>query len=117
MNLIHPAQAPRFGATVGRLSSVLLVAAALVDMERQVSEKLEAEAVDRVTKIRKVHLEIIANLTGRLEQFLKDNPNVSLITSMQDFERLVKTHILLSAKPTEIVDQQITVISAVPSTR
>ncbi|GAG54584.1 unnamed protein product [marine sediment metagenome] len=87
------------------------------DMDRVVSEKLAAEAVDEAAKIKKAHLAIVGNLTGRLMQFLKDNKDASLIESMQDFERLVKTQLLLMDQPTEIVDQKLTVISAVPSTK
>ena len=86
-------------------------------MDRQVSEKLEAEAIGEAAKIQKAHLKIVANLTGRLMSFLKNNPDAHLIESMQDFERLIKSQLLLTDKPTEIIDQPIVIISAVPSSK
>lgn len=91
--------------------------ARISDMDRVVSEKLAEDAVNEAAKIRKAHLSITSNLTARLMKFLQDNRDTSLITSMQDFERLVKTQLLLTDKPTEIVDHALTVISAVPSTK
>jgi len=87
----------------------------LSEMDRMASDKLAEAAIEEDVRIRKAHLSITSNLTGRLMAFLNDNKDKPIIESMQDFERLVKTHHLLMDKPTEITGQTITVISAVPS--
>lgn len=109
-----------FGAginTVKGWSSVFDWKNRLGEMDRRASDRLAEAAVNEAAKIKKAHLKITANLTGRLMQFLKEHEDVSLITSMQDFERLVKTQLLLMDQPTEIIDHAINVISAVPSSK
>ena len=110
----------RFGVgtkTAKDWSRVFNWVARISDMDRLVSEKLTEDALSEAAKIKKAHLSITSNLTGRLMKFLQDNKDLPLINSMQDFERLVKTHHLLMDKPTEITGQTITVISAVPSNK
>ena len=93
----------------------------IIEMERKVAEKMEADAVASVAKRKQTNLDIVDNLKARFMHVLNSDQDKGLkrknyIESLPDLDRLFKAELLMLDQPTErVAGGGITFISSVAS--